>query len=311
MDTNDSKAEEFYKSFLEYTETLFAGFLDRKGLDFQSIQDMIRKLCDLVRQDRNSVVHVMQTAEPYENLHVSHSVRTSIVAVIIGMNLKLPRHQLFELGVAGLLGNLSVLSLPERIYTSSGGALNLLEAGTDAEKRALYVHPIHAQKVLKAYEFPASVCDAVLQHHELEDGSGFPQQLKGDNICMNAKILVVAGLYDAFSIEDVDKAKCGHRGIVQILKNGKIFDVQVIRALINSISIYPVGIYVLLSNGEFAQVVDNDEDNPRFPVVEIAGGKPPKQIVKTSEELSVVRPLISEEVEDFIKKSQPPEPQPK
>jgi len=296
----DNKVEEFYKSFLMYTESLFNEFTGRKELDFQSMQEMIKRLCEIVRLDRNQIVLVMQTAERYENPHVSHSVRSTIIAIIIGIYLKLPRHQLIELGVAGLLCNISVLNLPGRIYTSSEGALNLLSSGTDTEKRLLYVHPIHAHKILRAYNFPLPICEAVLQHHELEDGSGFPRQLKGGDIGMNGKILVVAGFYDAFSTEHIDEAKCGHSGIVQILKNGKSFDVSVVRALVNSLSIYPVGIYVLLSDGERGQVVDIDQENPRFPVVEIFGEQSPKKIVKTSDELSILRPLTSEEVEDAV-----------
>jgi hypothetical protein len=71
---------------------------------------------------------------------------------------------------------------------------------------------------------------------------------------------------------------------------------------VNSISIYPVGIYVLLSNDERGQVKDIDQETPRFPIVEIFGEQLPKKIVKTSEELSIVRPLTSEEVEDSVKK---------
>jgi len=299
MDNKEKRAEKFYQSFLTYTESLFEGFTARNELDFQSIQKMIKMTYEFVRRDRNHIVYVMQTAEQYKNLHVSHSVRSSIIAIIIGTYLKLPRHQLIELGVAGLLCNISVLNMSGRIYTSREGGPNLLKSGTDTEKRLLYVHPIHTHKILKSFNFPLSICEAVLQHHELEDGSGFPRQLKGNNIGLYGKILVVAGFYEAFSMEHIDSVKCGHSGIVQILKNGENFDVSVIRALVNSITIYPVGIYVLLSNGERGQVVDIDQENPRFHIVE----KSPGKIVKTSDELSIVRPLTSEETEDsFVNK---------
>jgi HD-GYP domain-containing protein (c-di-GMP phosphodiesterase class II) len=296
MDNKEKRAEKFYQSFLTYTESLFEGFSVRNELDFQSIQKMIKMTCEFVRLDRNHIVYVMQTAEQYKNPHVSHSVRSSIIAIIIGTYLKLPRHQLIELGVANLLCNISVLNMSGRIYTSREGGPNLLKSGTDMEKKLLYVHPIHAHKILKSFNFPLSICEAVLQHHELEDGSGFPQQLNGNHIGLYGKILVVAGFYEAFSMEHIDSAKCGHSGMIQILKNGVSFDVSVIRALVNSISIYPIGIYVLLSNGECGQVVDIDRENPRFHIVE----KSPGKIVKTSDELSIVRPLTSEEIEDSI-----------
>ena len=292
MDNREKKAEKFYRSFLTYTEALFDGFTSKNELDFQSVQEMIKKICEFVRRDRNRIVFVMQTAERYENPHVYHSARASIIAVIIGIYLKLPRHQLIELGVACLLCNISALNLPGRIYTSGEGGPKLLKSGTDMEKKLLYVHPIHTHKILKSFNFPLSICEAVLQHHELEDGSGFPRQLKGNHIGLYGKILVVAGFYEAFSLEHVDGVKCGHNGMVQILKNGGSFDVMVVRALINSISVYPSGIYVLLSNGEYGQVVELVRENPRFHFVEKSKGR----IVRTTDELSIVRPLTDEEV---------------
>jgi len=178
-----------------------------------------------------------------------------------------------------------------------------LKSGTEMEKKLLYVHPIHANRTLKALNFPLSICEAVLQHHELEDGSGFPQQLKGNAIDLYGKILVVAGFYEAFSTENDDGIKCSHSGIVQVLKNSGSFDMSVIRALVNSISIYPVGIYVLLSNGKRGQVTDIDQENPRFPFVKIFGKQSPNEYAKTSDELFIVRPLTSEEVEDSVRKN--------
>jgi len=305
MENKEKRAENFYDSFLTFTETLFDKFTARKDLDFESIQKIIKMGCEFVRLDRNRIVHVMQTAGQHKNPHVSHSVRSCLIAIIIGTYLKLPRHQLIELGIAGLLGNISVLDMSGRIYTSREGGPNLLKSGTEEEKIKLFNHPIEANKTLRSLNFPMSICEAVLQHHELEDGSGFPNKLKGNAICLYGKILVAAGFYEAFSMERVDGVKCGHSGMLQMLKNGEIFDVSVIRALVNSISIYPVGMYVLLSDGQRAQVIDIDRDNPRFPVVGILGKQPPNGIVKTYEELSINRPLTIEEVEASLLEPQP------
>jgi hypothetical protein len=54
--------------------------------------------------------------------------------------------------------------------------------------------------------------------------------------------------------------------------------------------------YVLLSDGERGQVTDIDRDALRFPFVEILKKKAPGKVVKTSEELSIIRPLTDEEV---------------
>jgi len=245
MDNKKERAEEFYSSLLTYTESLFYGFTAGNELDYQSIQKMIKMTCEFVQIDRNSIVCVMQTAGQHENPHVSHSARSTIIAIIIGTYLKLPENRLIELGAAGLLCNIGVLNLSGRIYASGP---DLLKYGTDMEKELLYLHPIYAHRMLKSFNFPLSVCEAALQHHELEDGSGYPRQLKGKHIGLYGKILVVAGFYEAFLMK---RTKSGYGGILQILKNGGSFDLSVVRALISSIPVCPAGIYVLLSNGEY------------------------------------------------------------
>lgn len=245
MDNKKERAEEFYNSFLTYTESLFYGLAAGIKLDYQSIQKIIIKTCEFIRLDRNNIIGVMQKAGQYENPHVSHSVRTGIIAIIIGTYMKLPEHMLIELGVAGLLCDIGVLNLSGRIHTSGP---ELLKSGTDMEKESLYYHPIYAYRILKSFKFPLSVCEAVVQHHELEDGSGYPNQLNGKHIGLYGKILVVAGFYEAFLVE---RTKRDNGGILQVLKNGGSFNVPVIRALINSIPVCPAGIYILLSSGEY------------------------------------------------------------
>lgn len=53
--------------------------------------------------------------------------------------------------------------------------------------------------MLRGIHFPWPVADAVLQHHERLDGSGYPNQLRGDAICMEARVLAVADVVEAMS----------------------------------------------------------------------------------------------------------------
>jgi HD-GYP domain-containing protein (c-di-GMP phosphodiesterase class II) len=240
-------------------------------------------------------MHAKQVVESdaNENYHISHSVRSSIIALIIGIYLKLPKHRLIEVGVAALVRDISILKLPPDIYLNGGT--------TEQERRLMAVHPIHAYKIIKGFNFPLSICEAVLQHHEREDGSGYPQKLTGDRIGVYGKIIAVACSYEAFSTKHVDEAKCGHMGMMTLLKNeGNQFDETVVRALVYSLSIYPVGTYVLLSDGRQGQVVDADPENPRYPIVHVHGEPLPGETdntLKTSPKgVSIVRTLTRKEV---------------
>ena len=91
------------------------------------------------------------------------------------------------------------------------------------------------------------------------------------------------------------------------MKNqGKQYDETVIRALLFSLSLYPIGLYVLLSNNKIGQVVDVNPENPKYPVVQVIGETKPDgspRVVETSEYgVSITRPLTKEEGATLIKR---------
>jgi HD-GYP domain-containing protein (c-di-GMP phosphodiesterase class II) len=154
---------------------------------------------------------------------------------------------------------------------------------------------------LKSFDFPLTVTLAALEHHERENGSGYPRKLPGERISLYAKIIAVACSYEALSAQRPHKeAKDGYTGMLELLKNeGKQYDDTVVRALVYSLSIYPIGLYVLLSNGKKGQVVDVNPENPRFPIVQIFGELNPdgkNKVVETTQGgLQIVRPLTKDE----------------
>ena len=88
--------------------------------------------------------------------------------------------------------------------------------------------------------------------------------------------------------------------MLELLKNeGKQYDDTIVRALVYSLSIYPIGLYVLLSSGRKGQVVDINPENPRFPIVQVFGELTPdgkNKVLETSQNgIYIVRPLNRDE----------------
>ena len=291
------QAEEFYASFQKYVEDLFTRITIKNELDFKTVAEKVKPAVDFVRDDRRFLMRAQKKTEAPEdkNYMASHAVRSTIIAIIIGTYLKLPAHRLIELGVAALLHEVGMLKLPPQTYLSSRPL-------TPQEKKSIYSHPVLSFNMLKAFDFPLVVSLAALEHHERENGSGYPQRLNSEKISLYAKIIAVACSYEALSSKRPHKeAKDGYTGMLELLKNeGKQYDDTVVRALVFSLSIYPIGLYVLLSSGKKGQVVDVNPENPRFPVVQIFGELTPdgknKTMQTSPEGLSIVRPLSREEI---------------
>ena len=291
------QAEAFYISFQKYVKLLFALLPVRNELDFNFVSEEIKSVCDFLRTKRRYLMRTQWLGNPEaeENQMVTHAARSTILAIIIGINLKFQNHRLIELGVSALLHELGMIKLPPDIYTKK-------TALTEQERKLLSAHPILGFNLLKSFNFPLVVCLAALEHHERENGTGYPQRKTGDKISLYAKIVAVACSYEAMLTSRPHKdAKDGHDGIMELLKNeGRRYDDTITRALVYSLSIFPIGLYVLLSNGKKGQVVDANSENPRYPVVEVFGDLLPNgknKIMRTSAEtFSIVRPLTPEEI---------------
>jgi HD-GYP domain-containing protein (c-di-GMP phosphodiesterase class II) len=291
------RAEDFYASFQKYVETLFTRVAIKNELEFKSVAEKIKVACDIVREDRRFLMRAQKNSEPPadQNYLASHTVRSTIIAIIIGTYLKLPAHRLIELGVAALLHEIGMIKLPPQIYLSRR-PLN------PQERKLILTHPVLSFNLLKSFDFPLVISLAALEHHERENGSGYPQKITGDKISLYAKIIAVACSYEALSTQRPHKeAKNGYTGMLELLKNeGKQYDDTVVRALVFSLSIYPIGLYVLLSSGKKGQVVDINPENPRYPIVQVFGELTPDGKNKTMETspsgISIVRPLNREEI---------------
>ena len=292
------QADAFYISFQKYVKTLYAFLPIKTELDFNPVAEKIKTVCDYIRDNRRFLMRTkwLTSPEQEENQLVSHTTRSTIIAIIIGTNLKLQPYRLIELGIAALFHESGMIKLPQENFTSK-------RTLTEQERKLLYAHPVLGFNLLKSFDFPLVICLGALEHHERENGTGYPQRKTGDKISLYAKIIAVACSYEAIlSSRSYKDAKDGHTGILELLKNeGKQYDDTIVRALVYSLSLYPIGLYVLLSNGKRGQVVDVNPENPRFPIVEVFGELMPngknKAVQTSANGCSIVRPLTKAELE--------------
>ena len=282
------EAQKFYASFLSYTQSVFTGI---GAVDIDSIAKEITMLRNEIQYNRQFLLYAKTCIEPAsnENYLASHAVRATVTAMLIGKHLQFAPFRLLELGMAAFLHDVGMLRLPSETYLN-GIYLKV------TEKDLIYSHPIHSYNMLKSLKCPPAVCMAALEHHERENGSGYPRKLKGESISLYGKIIAVACSYEALSAKrPYKRMKDQHSGIVELLKNeGAQYDINIVRALVAALSIYPIGTFVLLSNGKQGRVFDINPASQHYPIVQVEE----ESIVKTSNNgISIVNPLTSEEID--------------
>ena len=286
----------FYSDFAVYMESLYTRFVTKTELDYKELSERMKGLCQVIAENKRFLLRAQSIAPQHKNYLVSHAVRTSIYSIVLGATLKLPQFKLIELGAAAALHEIGMVRLPPQLYMAG----RLL---SPQERKSITAHPVLGYNLLKERQIPLAVCLAALEHHERVNGSGYPRGLTGEKISLYSKIIMVACSYDAVTADRPYKeAKDGYSGMVDILKNeGKQYDDLVIRALVYSLSIYPIGTYVMLTNGKSAVVVDVNPENPRYPVVQILGLRSPDGkdlMIRTGEtSVRILRPLSREERE--------------
>ena len=292
------QAQKFYLGFMRFVKTLYSQIPYKDVFDYAELTEQIKHICGYVKENRLYIMRAQQQMDhsPDEDYLFSHIAHSTMIAIIIGTYLKFPNHRLIELAIAALLHEIGMIKIPQDSYIS-GRSL------TDDEKKLIFTHPVLGYKMLRLSNFPLGVSLAVLEHHERENGTGYPQKLTGDKIGLYSKIIAVACSYDAISAKRPYKeAKDGYTSITELLKNeGKQYNDTIIKALVYSISIYPIGMYVFLSNEKKGQVIDLNPEFPQFPIVHIIGQFQPDghniKIQTSQEGVSIIRPLTPEEIQ--------------
>lgn len=122
----------------------------------------------------------------------AHMRRVAVLSEQIGARLGLGRQELADLVTAARLHDIGIVHVPTELLTRDGSV-------SAVERRVIQEHAAHSAGLLSASGYSSPVVEAVSQHHERVDGSGYPDRLSGDEICRAAQILGVADVMDAMT----------------------------------------------------------------------------------------------------------------
>lgn len=293
--------QSIYDEYMNYTEQLFTHYATHKEINQDELSDTVKELCIFIKENRRFILRVNQSNETFSrNFLVRHTMRTTVLAIVIALQLRMPLSKMVELGVTSVLHEIGMLRLPPSIYMTNRKL-------TPGERGQIFKHPLLGFSIAKDLNFPLAVQLGILEHHEKENGTGYPRKLSSEKISINAKIISVACSYEAITASRLYKdEKTEFEAMVEILQNReKQYDDTIIRALLYSVSLFPIGAYVYLSNKKVAVVVDTNPENPKYPIVQSLTEKDemgfPKTIHTAPDGISIVRILNRNEQEDILK----------
>ena len=290
-----------YEEYMNYIESVFTHYATHKEIDQEELSDTVQDLCIFIKEHKRYILRVNATIEAENrNFLIIHTMRTTVLCLAIALQLHLNLTKMIELGVTSILHEIGMLRLPPQLYMTSRKL-------SVREKAQISKHTLLGYTIIKDLNFGLSVQLGVLEHHEKENGTGYPRRLTGDKISSNAKIIAVACTYEAISSPRSYKdEKSTFDALLELIQNKEhAYDGSVIKALLYTVSLYPIGTFVYLSNRKVAEVIDTNPDNPKTPIVQLLTEKEADGSLKTLQigenNINILRILTKQEKEDIIK----------
>ena len=142
-----------------------------------------------------------------------HSLNVGYYCMVLGKYLKFSHYNMGEIIKAGVLHDIGKIKIPLKL-------LNKKEKLSKEEFEIIKLHPLLGYDIVKnADSISEDVKLAVLMHHEKENGSGYPNGLKGQDIPLYAKICAIADIYDALTTNRAYKKKITPTHAFKILRS--------------------------------------------------------------------------------------------
>ena len=192
--------------------------LTRDITDRKQTDERLKETLDSLRKSFGATIQVMISAiemrDPYT---AGHQLRVANLACAIAAEMGLPQDKIDGIRMAGSIHDIGKLSIPAEILSKPTRL-------TDIEFSLIKEHSRSGYEMLKNVESPWPLAQIVYQHHEWMDGSGYPRNLKGDEIIMEARIMAVADVVEAMASHRPYRPALGiDVALAEIEKNRGIF----------------------------------------------------------------------------------------
>ena len=198
-----------------------------------------------------------------EDAVYAHCLNVGLVSRMIGRWLKLEKHNLDVLTLAGLLHDIGKIKIPNEVLEKPGKP-------TDEEYEMIKKHPKFGYEMLKHQNIDPHIRKAALMHHERCDGSGYPSGLEEDFIDEYAMIVGIADVYDAMTAARSYRAPlCPFQVISNFEKEGyQKYHAKYIITFLKQIAATYQSNRVVLSDGRGCNIVMLNQNALSRPMVQ-------------------------------------------
>lgn len=189
------------------------------------LNETLESLRNAVKATIQVMVSAVEVRDPYT---AGHQNRVADLARVIATEMGLSQEKIEAISMAGPIHDIGKLSIPAEILSKPTKLTNIEFALVKEHSRIGY-------EILKDVESPWPLAEIVYQHHERMDGSGYPRNLKGDDIIMEARIMAVADVVESMASHRPYRPALGIDAALKEIDNnqGTTFDAAVVAACLS------------------------------------------------------------------------------
>ncbi|MBI5855604.1 MAG: HD-GYP domain-containing protein [Nitrospirae bacterium] len=258
------KTKQTFKQELQDSSRMMKQLCSGSEEGFKTANQMVNKLNDLVKNQYNtSAIISMLNVEDLTETSALHALNVCALSMMVAKQFELSAAQIKVEGMGGLFHDVAEDQIPANILKTQG-RLN------SAQQRQYEEHPkLGAQIASNIPGFPDEALQIIREHHERLDGSGYPFGLKGERISLLSQIVMVVDEYDTLiNPREPSHALSPSEALSELYvkRRGPISDDAIV-ALVQTLSVYPPGSIVELSDGSVGLVMSTNFRNRMRPMV--------------------------------------------
>ena len=232
-------------------------------------EQLVRQMVDTFLAAPEVALQVMGE-KPGEEIYL-HTINVTVLAMMIGRELGLAAEQMNVLGVGCLFHDIGLSDVPGKILMKT-------DALSKTEREIREMHCAYGVDIARRVGLAPAVQTIVEQHHEFQDGSGYPKRLKGEAIDLLARIVVVANHYDNLCNPiNLAAALTPHEALsLMFAQQRQRFDPKLLQIFIRCLGVFPPGTVVRLNNDVVGLVISINAARPLKPNIVIYDAAVPK-----------------------------------
>ncbi|MCK9195706.1 MAG: PAS domain S-box protein [Syntrophales bacterium] len=181
----------------------------------KQIEEQLQQTLESLRKAFGATIQVMVSAvEARDPYTAGHQIRSADIARAIATEMGLSQDTIEAIRMAGPIHDIGKLSVPAEIL-SKPTKLSEIEFSLIKE------HARTGYEMLKDVESPWPLAEIVYQHHERMDGSGYPRNLRGDEILIEARIIAVADVVESMASHRPYRPALGLNAALEEIESNK------------------------------------------------------------------------------------------